>query len=392
MYRICFVTTISLTLKTFVLDFAKHLHKTGDFDICFVCDHDEEFANSLPDYIRYHPISMRRGISPGGVRATLEMYRFFKKEKFDIVQYSTPNASCYAALASKMANIPHRLYCQWGIAYVGFSGLKRRIFKLVEKLVCNCSTDIEPDSLGNLEFSRSQGLYGPQKSRVIHNGSASGVNLKKFDISRKGLWREEKRKALSIPDQATVFIFIGRITRDKGINELFVAARSLMEKKKDVYLLLVGSMEKSESADPELYNWSLGEQRVIYAGYTNEVEKYLAASDIYLLPSYREGFGSAVVEAEAMGLPVIVSDIPGPTNAMINEKTGLLTPKADAGLLYKNMLFLYENRHICAEYGKQGEEFARTCFEQTELFEKMYNDRLWILEHSHKTHKRKDSI
>lgn len=375
MYKVCFVTTISLTLKTFVLEFAKAMHETGDFEIHFVCDHDVDFAEKLPEYIHYNPIPMKRGISPDGLKAIWKMYQYFKKEKFDLIQYSTPNASCYAAIAARMAGIPCRLYCQWGIAYVGFRGLKRWIFKQIEKMVCRCSTKIEPDSYGNLCFSHKEKLYGAEKSCVIWNGSASGVNLCKFDITQKTCWRKDIRDQYDIPEKAVVYTFIGRITRDKGINELFEASKRLMASQPDAYLLLVGPLEKSRSVDAALYQWSQEEKRVIYIGYTNRVEQYLAASDVYVLPSYREGFGSAIIEAEAMGVSVIASDIPGPADAMVHEKTGVLTSKADAQKLYEQMLIMYKNANLRTEYGNNGAVFARESFEQTELFKRMLADR-----------------
>lgn len=382
MYKICFVTTISLTLKCFVLDFARFLHESGDFEIHFVCDYDADFEKMLPEYIHYKPISMKRGISFDGLKAICEMKKYFKKEKFDLVQYSTPNAACYASIAAKQARVPGRLYCQWGIAYVGFGGIKRRIFKMIEKMVCKFSTKIEPDSFGNLHFSHAEGLYDASKSTVIWNGSACGVNLDKFDITHKREWNCEIRSKHSIPKDATVFIFIGRITRDKGINELFEAAKKIMEQNSDVYLLLVGNIEKNESVDADLYQWTQEEARVVYAGYTNEVEKYLAASDVYVLPSYREGFGTAVIEAEAMGLPVIVTDIPGPTDAMIKDKTGLVVSKGNAAELYNAMQELYASKDARAVYGGNANKFAGELFEQKELFGKIMTDRYDIIHKS----------
>ena len=387
MYKICFVTTISLTLKSFVLELSKAMHETGEFEIHFICDYDADFEDMLPKYIHYKPISMKRGISFDGLKAICEMREYFKKEKFDLVQYSTPNASCYASIAAKLSGVPCRLYCQWGIAYVGFQGIKRKIFKQIEKIVCKCSTRIEPDSFGNLRFSHSEKLYNSDKSCVIWNGSASGVNLSKFDISRKSEWRDEIRQKYSIPQDVFVYIFIGRITKDKGINELFEASKSLFDLHQDMYLLLVGNVEKSESVDTDLYQWAQKESRVIFCGYTNEVEKYLAASDVYLLPSYREGFGSAVVEAEAMGVPVIVSDIPGPTDAMIDGKTGILTPKADVEKLYENMLFMYSNEELREKYGKNGCIFAKESFEQKELFRRIIADRHDMIDKSKESKK-----
>lgn len=381
MYKICFVTTVSMTLKAFVIELAKTMYKEGEFEIHFVCDNDEQFKKMLPDYIHFHPIAMKRGISLDGIKAIKAMERLFKKEQFDLVQYSTPNASCYASIAAMRTKIPVRLYCQWGIAYVGFQGFKRKIFKIIEKFVCNNSTMIEPDSLGNLNFGRNENLYGEKNSHIIWNGSASGVNLKKFDISKKKIWCKEIREKYDIPMDALVYIFIGRITRDKGINELFEASKKLLKSRPNVYLLLVGNKEVNESVDQSLYRWSLESDRVIYSGFTSEVEKYLAASDVYVLPSYREGFGSAVIEAEAMGVPVIVSDIPGPTDAMVNEKTGILTPKANASELYANMLYLCESSKLREQYGNNGVMFVKDTFEQGELFKRIIADRFELLYH-----------
>ena len=363
MCKICFVTTVSLTLKSFVLDLARVMHETGDFEIHFVCDYDADFAGTLPAYIHYCPISMKRGVSLDGPRAIAAMTKYFRQERFDLVQYS------------KLAGIPCRLYCQWGIAYVGFRGIKRKLFKQIERLTCRCSTDIEPDSFGNLHFSHKEKLYTADKSRVIWNGSASGVNTARFHRENKAEWRDEIRRAYGIPREAVVYIFVGRITKDKGVNELFAATRSLMEAYPDVYLLLVGNVERGASVNGDLYRWTQQEDRVIYCGYTDQVEKYLAAGDVYVLPSYREGFGTAVIEAEAMGLPVIVSDIPGPTDAMIPQKTGLLTPKADAEKLCEAMIQLYEREDLRAEYGENGAVLARDSFEQRELFAHILADR-----------------
>lgn len=375
MKKICFVTTVSVTLESFVLETAKYLHQNGEYDITFICDCDDEFAERLPEYIHYYPVSMKRGISFGGLKAMLLIKKILKSEKFDIVQYSTPNASCYTALAAALAHIPVRLYCQWGIVYVGFSGVKRAVFKLIEKMVCKLSTWVEPDSFGNLRFSHEEKLYPEEKGSVIWNGSASGVNTGKFDIMKKNQWRDEIRNKYGISDEAKVFVFIGRITRDKGLNELFSATQNLFAMYSDAYLLMIGSNENSDSIDKELYQWSENNNRVIYCGYTNEVEKYLAAADVYVLPSYREGFGSVVVEAEAMGLSVIVSDIPGPTDAMKKECTGLVVEKGNVEELQEAMRVLYLDSDLRERYGRAAYEFAVSNFEQQELFRKILEDR-----------------
>ncbi|WP_455684405.1 glycosyltransferase family 4 protein [Thomasclavelia sp.] len=375
MKKICFITTVSGTLKSFVIDTAIYLHNNCDYDISFICNDDEDFKDKLPEYINYYPVSMKRGISLSGIKAILKMIKIFKEKNFDLIQYSTPNASLYASVAGIIARVPIRLYCQWGMAYIGFSGIKRFIFKIIEKFICKISIWIEPDSYSNLDFAHKEKLYPINKGSVIWNGSACGVNLDKFNYENKEKYRINIRNKLSIPNGAFVFGFVGRITRDKGINELFEACHIILKNYKNVYLLLVGSEEIDENINEQLYNWSKKNRRVIYSGSTLFVEQYLSAMDCCILPSYREGFGMSVVEAEAMGVPVIVTNIPGPIDAMKNNETGLIIEKKDIDSLKKAMIKLLENDDLCKKFGDNGVKFAKDKFDQQTFFNYIKLDR-----------------
>lgn len=379
MKKICIITTVSDTLKSFVLEFAQYMYSHGDYDITFICNRDEEFANSLPEYIHYLPVDMKRGISISGFAACFKMIKIFKENKYDIIQYSTPNASLYASIAGWIARIPVRLYCQWGLVYVGFSGFRRKIFKCEEKLVCKLSSWIEPDSKGNLKFCRDQKLYPAEKSSVVHKGSASGVSLEKFTISKKNEYRKEVRKQWNIPEQDFVYGFVGRITGDKGINELLLASNKILKTYKDVHVLLIGGVEKESSVNAELYEWSKKEKRIKYCGKTSEAEKYMAAMDCYVMPSYREGFGLTVIEAGAMGVPVICTDIPGPTDAIIDGVTGLVVKKKDSDALESAILKLYSDRALGKRLGNAGFENVKKNYEQKELFKHILEDRNRLL-------------
>lgn len=374
MKRICFVTTVPGTIRAFILPLAEYMHENTKWDISFICSDNENFEKSLPEYIHFYPVHMERGIRLAGIKAMFQIKKILKKEKFDMVQYSTPNASLYTAMAAKSAKIPIRLYCQWGIAYVGFNGLKREIFKTVEKFVCGLSTYVQPDSKSNLNFARSEGLYSEKKSSVIWNGSACGVSLDKFKIQRKNEYRSYIREKYNIGRNTFVYIFIGRVTRDKGINELLSAFKKLND---DSVLFLIGKNEVDTSVNRELYDWSLENKNIIYTGNVDDVERYLSASDCYVLPSYREGFGMSVIEAEAMGVPVIVTDIPGPVDAVIDNKTGLLVKKADENSLLDAMKKIRKLNY--QEMGKEGHKFASDNFEQKQLFDKIIESRNELL-------------
>ena len=377
MIKICYITTVSLTLDMFVLESAKYIHNHTDWDITFVCNDDEAFQQRLPEYIHFYPIKMERGISLAGVKAMLEMKKFFQKQKFDLIQYSTPNASLYASMAGKFAHIPVRLYCQWGMAFVGFTGFKRKVFKAIEKTVCRLSTWIEPDSNSNLKFSHEEGLYPEKVGSVIGKGSACGVNLNKFDVAKKEAYRKQIREKLGVPTDAFVFGYVGRITRDKGVNELLAAARNMLGKNENVYLLMVGPEEVDDTVNQELYIWSKNSSQIRYAGFTRVVEQFMAAMDCYVLPSYREGFGMSVVEAEALAVPVIITNIPGPVDGMVKDVTGLVVEKKDIKGLEEAMQKMM-NSDI-AIYGKNGLDLAQNSFEQQKLFSLILADRKRLL-------------
>lgn len=380
MKKICFITTISSTISSFILEFAKFMYENGNYDITFICNWDEKFSEDLPKYIHYIPIKMKRGISISGVSAMLKMRRIFKKEKFDLIQYSTPNAALYAALAGRLANVPVRLYCQWGLAYVGMTGIKRTVFKQIERLVCILSTWIEPDSNSNLKFAHAEKLYSKKKGSVIGSGSACGVKLEKFDIKLKNMYRDAIRNKYVISNDAFVFGFVGRITRDKGINELLQATKIFFGKYKNVYLINLGSEEGIETLEPKNYQWSIENKNVIYTGNVDNVEQYLAAMDCYILPSYREGFGMGIIEAEAMELPVIVTDIPGPIDAMRKDITGKVINIKDWKSLYNAMEEIYIMPECDRKkMGIEGRIFVEKNFEQKKLCHLMLQDRKKLL-------------
>ena len=246
-------------------------------------------------------------------------------------------------------------------------------------MVCRLSSWIEPDSKSNLDFSHKEGLYPYWKGSVVWNGSASGVDLTRFDISKKKAYNAKIREKYGIPENDFVFGFVGRITADKGINELFAATKDFFLEHEDAWLVLVGASELSNDVDNNLFNWAEKSERVIFVGYTSVVEQYIATMDCFILPSYREGFGMSVVEAEAMGVPVIVSNIPGPIDGMINNKTGLIIPKKDSGALKMAMEKVFTSPELCIEFGENGQKFASDNFEQNELFKKILMDRKELL-------------
>lgn len=207
-----------------------------------------------------------------------------------------------------------------GFRYLGFRNITREVFKSIEKITCYLSTHIECVSKTNLELGITEKLFSKDKATVVFNGSTGGVDLKKFNINYRKQWRTELRRKYGIDEKDFVYGFVGRITRDKGINELLEAYFNMNT---DAKLFLVGGIEKNHKVDPDLFNKAIKDKNVIFVGNITDVEKYYAAMDVLVLPSYREGFGNVIIEAGVMGTPAIVSNIPGPKDAIRDNETGL---------------------------------------------------------------------
>ncbi len=382
MKKICIVTTLWSSINNWILPFLEAYHQRG-VDVTVVCNMEKAFEENLKKqfpFVHTYAISFPRGISVGGsVKSIAKLHRFLKREKFDMVQYSTPNASLYGAVAAKMAKVPMRLYCQWGMVYVTMQGMKRKVFEKIERLVCRLSTHVQPDSYGNLEFCRQQGMYDETKSCVILNGSAKGLDLEVFDIQKKDDFRKKIRQQYQIPENAQVIGFVGRLGKEKGCNELLTAFQTLKAEFLAAKLLFVGPIEKEDTMDPELLAYFRACEDIIKTGRVSNVEQYMAAMDVFVLPSYREGFGMSVIEASAMGVPVVVTEYPGPAGTMEDGVTGYAVPVQDTEILTARIRGLLQDPEKAALMGSNGCRYVTERFDRKVFLEKYMENRMWLL-------------
>lgn len=368
MKKICFVTTIYMTYKAFLKQLSHYLYETGEYDISLICADEPEAHEDVPEFVHYIPVRMERGVSLSMFESIKQIQAVLERKKFDIVQYSTPNAAFYTSIAAKRAKVPVRLYCQWGIRYMGFEGWKRALFKALEKKTCDNSTFIEVESDNIRNFSLKEKLYTPERSCVIWNGSASGVDLTKFNVSRKAQWKKEIREQYNIKDDDIVFSFAARLTADKGINELLEAFLNLSEKYNNIKLLVMGGMDDSGSLKSDLFAKAEKSESIVFTGSVPDVERYYAASDVFVAPSYREGFGLVVIEAESMALPAIVSDVPGQIDAIVPDETGLACTVKSASSLQEQMEKMIADASLRESLGANAQRYVEDNFEQNKLF------------------------
>lgn len=374
MIKICYVVTIPGTIESFFIPQLKYL-ADNEFDVTVICSDDETLQKKLGDSICFHPIEIPRGIAlSGSVSAIRELISFFKKERFDIIQYSTPNAAFYASIAARGVGCKVRNYHLMGLRYLGAHGLGRTILKMIEKIACRNSTSIECVSKSNMEMGIKEGVFPKEKVTVVWNGSTGGVDLSRFDYNKRAQWRREVRSVLGYNENDFVYGFVGRITRDKGINELLKAYFSLNT---DAKLFLIGNMEGEQTLDSGLLEWARECPNVQFHDVVSDIERYYAALDVLVLPSYREGFGNVVIEAGAVGTPAIVSNIPGPTDAIERDKTALVVPVKDASALAETMRQIQTMDYIAM--GQNAALLAKEKFDNKVLSEKILERKRLLL-------------
>ncbi|KIA82883.1 glycosyl transferase family 1 [Kaistella solincola] len=297
--------------------------------------------------VKHHHIEMTRQISPlRDVKALWQFYRYCKAEKPFIVHSHTPKAGIVGMLGAKLAGVPNRLHTVAGLPLMEATGVKRTVLNFVEKLTYACATKVYPNSQGLYEFILKEKFAEPSKLKVLGKGSSNGIDTAFFSRSQvpeKQL--QELRQSLSILPDDFVFIFVGRLVGDKGINELVHAFKetNLPQTK----LLLVGPLETDlDALLPETLKEIENIKSIISAGYQDDVRPYFAISDALVFPSYREGFPNVVLQAGAMELPAIVSDINGCNEIIINGENGLIIPPKNVDELKDAMLKLLNDKEL----------------------------------------------
>lgn len=375
MKKICIVTTVNSSINNWFRPIFEYYKNLG-VEVTVACNMPIEYEQELNEnypYIKTKSFPFPRGISlSASIKSIKLLTKFFKEQKFDFVEYHTPNASFYASIASKRAKVPLRVYGQWGIRYVTFQGVKRTIFKTIEKLTCKFSTHVRAQSPKNRLFNISEGICPENKISVIGIGGTIGVDFNEFDISKYDEYRKEIRQRHDLDDNEFVFGYIGRIHRDKGLNELIEAFKEI----KNAKLLLVGDLDENYPPRQENLEFIENNDSVIVTGRVvhTDVPKYLPAMDVLVHPTYREGFGHIMQEAMTMAVPVLTTDVPGPSEVVEDNISGKLVPVMNSKALAEEMLALMQDKSRCEMYAKNGRVRAEKYFEQSIMVGHMMTD------------------
>ena len=343
MKKLIRITTVPISLDKLL---GKQLTFMSQFyDVTAISADEKELIKVTAKYgVKNYHVEMTRTISPvDDLKAVWKLYQFLKKQKPDLVHSHTPKAGIVGMMAAFFAGVPHRFHTVVGLPLLEVTGTKRKVLDFVEKVTYSFATKVYPNSFGLEEIIVQENFCPPKKLKVIANGSSNGIDTAFFD---KALFAESANQSLKdqlkISPDDFVFIFVGRLVGDKGLNELIAAFKDLALPQ--VKLLLVGPFEpeldplKAETLHEIDHNTN-----IIPVGFQPDVRPYFAIADALVFPSYREGFPNVVLQAGAMELPSIVTNINGCNEIIKNHHNGLVIPVKDTSALKTAMYQLVED-------------------------------------------------
>jgi glycosyltransferase involved in cell wall biosynthesis len=372
--RLVHVTTVPQTLEVF-RGLSDYLMNRG-FLIYFISSPEEKDARPIfQSVVKTYPVLMTRTINPwNDFRAILSLWRKFLEIRPAIVHAHTPKAGLLGVLAARFAGVPIVFLSIFGLPQMTMRGLKRSLLNCLTRIACLAADRVWCDSFSMRDYVVRNRLCVPKKAVVMAQGSAQGVDAERIFSSSGHEYsiRKKIRHNLSIPQESIVLGFVGRIVKDKGLHELAEAWRYLRKKRAGLHLILIGPQENKDPIDPldmKLFN---SDPRIHLVGLSHDVPSYLAAMDIFVMPSYREGFGLSNIEASAMELPIVSTRIPGCIDSVIEGTTGLLVPPRDTNSLINAIEAYINDADLRKRHGRAGRERVLRDFRPEMIWEDLY--------------------
>jgi len=348
MKKLVIVTTVPLSLSTLVKGQPKYLSQF--FDISLITS-KSDVNRDIQEYegVEVIGIDMTRKITPlQDLKSLLNLYRYFRQNSVDIVYSFTPKAGLLSMIASFFARVPKRAHNIVGMPLMEASGNKKRLLKIIEKITYSFATNLFCNSYGLKDYIEKN--LTKKEIRVIANGSINGVDIDFFRDNFSDLDKKIKREELGIEESDFVLLFVGRVVKDKGVNELIKAFSILDKKINNLKLLIVGDFEEELSPiAKESIDEMKNNPNIISVGFKKDIRSYLSISDLFVLPSYREGLPNSLIEAGSFGIPLLATDINGCNEVIIPNKTGILVEKKSVDSLVNGVTLLIENRELYSD-------------------------------------------
>lgn len=328
--------------------------------------------------VRVIRIPFAREISPvNDLRDLIRVIRLIKKEKPDIINAGNPKTGFLFSLAHVFFWKIPLVFTLRGVRSDTLSGLKKMIVRFTEWITGSLANRIIAISPSLKSHAVDIGIVSEKKCVVLSKGSSNGINVDHYTMSEEIEKKADTlREQYQIPKDSFNLVFVGRVTRDKGIIDLLEAFKFCLSKNIDIRLMIAGPIEMQDSIPQEYYSLIEQNPNIHYLGKQIDVRPVYALGNVLVLYSYREGFGNVVIEASSMGLPTIVADIPGLRDTTEDGETGLRVKPKDAVKLSESIIYLYKNRDLQKELGNKGRRRVEKYFKNEVVWSKqleLYN-------------------
>jgi len=353
------------------------------FDVTLLCPErrNGEWKVAEPAGVRVLEVAMARSIAP--LQDLVSLWRVscaMRTLRPAVTNVGTPKAGLLGGFAAWLNHVPCRFYTLHGLRFETTKGLKRRLLIYMERLACRFAHRVVCVSHSVREKAITSRLTRRDRLIVLGYGSCNGVDASRFAPNPKLMARAAAlRRQLGIPERAAVILFVGRLTRDKGIPELVEAFARLDEQFLNLRLLLVGCFEVEDPLPPETRRQLEKQPHIIFVGAVQDTPSYYAAADIVVLPSHREGLPTVILEAQAAGKPVVGANATGIVDLVTDGETGLLFPVGDATALSKTIARLLTDEDLVRKLEVSGQERVRRDFQQERIWEAQYRAYLQVL-------------
>ncbi len=373
MKKLCYIATIPAVVNAFLRG---HIQAAAEkYEVTVICNFaDRELLEGLDARLIFLAIERKPSLWQDLV-ILFQLFGLFRRERFDIVHSHMPKTGLLGMLAAWLARVPVRIHTFHGEVWATRAGLERRALKKFDQLVAWLATDILVVSPSQRDFLVQERVLPAGKAKLIGAGSVCGVDSLRFHADAQA--RKAVRHDLGIAQDAKVILFVGRLNRDKGMLDLAASFDAIAKHHSDVVLLLVGAEEDVPFSQIQEI-CSAERERLHYVRFTATPERYMAAADIFCLPSYREGLPMTIIEAAACGVPAVASRIYGITDAVEDGETGLLFPAGEVAALTYALLKLMTENELRQQMGNAARVRALGLFPSEKITRKLmtWYDRL----------------
>lgn len=361
--RIARISTVPFFVLTQLKRQIEDIAQAGA-DVTVITSSGPELENfAWNEHLRPLVIEIPRQFRPWqDLMALFHLIGAFRRGGYDIIHSTTPKAGLLSSIAGRIAGVPIRLHTFTGQTWITLKGPMHHAARLADRMIGLFTTQCYADSASQRDFLIASGIVAAERIDVLGGGSLAGIDVGRFDIDRfPPDTRHTLRGTLGIATDAPLILFVGRICEDKGLGELLEALAIIRGRDIPAELLLVGPFEAQQTALAR--DVVLAQPGVHHVDFTAQPERYMAIADVLALPSYREGFGTVVIEAAAMGVPAVGSKIYGLCDAIVDNETGMLVPARDAPALANDLAMLLTSPNRRRAMAKAARDRSRTLFD-----------------------------